>query len=406
MQVPLVVNAVTSKSDQQLSSELMASFAITRRDGLCVCKVSDPLTLKSMIEEWTELARESSTDNSFYEPGFFLAAATHIEEKANWHVFLIWDEHLNQLVGFFPFVLTKGPGGLRKLELWKSSLSFLTTPLIRSGREREVLDRVFDDIQSMKPRIDLLEFPCQLETDRISQELHMLIRERLLATFQYDFFSRAELRPDSDCETYLKQSIGGHHFRGYRRQLRRLNDLGQLEFRSSRSPELSDCWATWFLDLEEKGWKGREGTAMQQHPQQSQFFRELISGSSGVASVEMFGLFLNGEPIALACNLNSAQGAFTYKITFDENYKKFSPGILLQLHIMQQFFEQDRLRWLDSCAVPNHPMINRLWTERRSIEHLLVSTGKPVAELLLGAMPFVRNCKRLLRSRKQTTQSS
>lgn len=404
MQAPSVVNAVTSKSAQQLSSELMAAFVITRRDALCVCNVSDPQALTSIIEEWTDLAREAATDNSFYEPDFFLAATRHLEQHANWHIFLIWDEQLDQLIGFFPCVLTKGPGGLRKLGLWKSSLSFLTTPLIRSGREREVIDRVFDDIQSMQPRVDLLEFPCQLAADRISQELHMLIRDRLLATFQYDFYSRAELRSNSDYETYLKQSIGSHHLRGYRRQLRRLDDLGQIEFRSSRSSELSDCWATWFLDLEAKGWKGREGTAMQQHPQQSQFFRELIAGSARDASVEMFGLFLNGEPIALACNLNSMRGAFTYKITFDESYKKYSPGILLQLHLMQHFFEQDRVHWLDSCAVPNHPMINRLWTERRSIEHLLVSTGKPVAELILGAMPFVRNCKRLLRSRKQTTQ--
>src|SRR5690606_19789050 len=102
--------------------------------------------------------------------------------------------------------------------------------------------------------------------------------------------------------------------------------------------------------------------------------------------------------------LLTEQGGFTYKIAFDETYKKYSPGILLQLHITQRQLEGTAGAWLDSCAVANHPMINRLWKERRSIQHLLISTGGALPNLILGAMPLLRAIKRTLFKHKSKQQ--
>jgi hypothetical protein len=111
----------------------------------------------------------------------------------------------------------------------------------------------------------------------------------------------------------------------------------------------------------------------------------------------MLGLFLNGEPIALKVNLLSGRGSFGFKIAYDEQYARFSPGVQLELENVRVFHEETDLDWMDSCAVANHFMINRLWKHRRTIDHVLISTGGWRGNLAVGALPLVRAIKRTIR---------
>jgi hypothetical protein len=45
--------------------------------------------------------------------------------------------------------------------------------------------------------------------------------------------------------------------------------------------------------------------------------------------------------------------------------------VLIQIENLQ-VLERPDVAWTDSCAVENHPMINSLWTERRSIVRVTV----------------------------------
>ena len=54
---------------------------------------------------------------------------------------------------------------------------------------------------------------------------------------------------------------------------------------------------------------------------------------------------------------------------------------------------------MDSCAVADHPMINRLWTERRAVQSLTLATGRAPGDLLVSLMPLGRWLKRLFRRR-------
>ncbi len=44
----------------------------------------------------------------------------------------------------------------------------------------------------------------------------------------------------------------------------------------------------------------------------------------------MLSLTIDGKPIAMKCNLLSGNGAFAWKITYDEDYARFSPGCILE----------------------------------------------------------------------------
>jgi CelD/BcsL family acetyltransferase involved in cellulose biosynthesis len=394
------IQSVSVKPVTEVNKQLSSTGKSTRLEGAIAYTLTSPETLSSIWNEWSDLANHASESNTFYEPVFFKAATGHLKQEGQWRIIVVQDSESHELLGFFPFLLQKGPCGLHRLSLWKSEMNYLTTPLIRDGCERSVWRIVMEHVKCMSPRIDLVEFPMNVASGRVHQELHSLIRDDLLTTYQYDHFSRAELRIGHNYDQYLKQVIGGHHLRGYRRMRRRLDGFGQIEFRLTTDLGHSNCWTNWFLELEARSWKGDEETAMQQSSEEERFFRELVSQGLKQECLEMVGLFLDGEPIAMAVTLVSSQGKFAYKIAFDENYKKYSPGVLLQLHLTQKFLEEKKDQWIDSCAVPSHPMINRLWSERRSIQHLVVSTGRPLANFVLGSMPLLRTIKRTVQKAK------
>ena len=59
-------------------------------------------------------------------------------------------------------------------------------------------------------------------------------------------------------------------------------------------------------------------------------------------------------------------GGFSFKTAFDEDYARFSPGVLLQQANLD-LLDNRQVEWVDSCAAPGHPMIDSVWRERRAL---------------------------------------
>jgi hypothetical protein len=72
-------------------------------------------------------------------------------------------------------------------------------------------------------------------------------------------------------------------------------------------------------------------------------------------------------------------GAFSFKTAFDERFARFSPGVLLQRENLAVLDRADVL-WSDSCAAADHPMIDHIWRERRSIGRLSIGIGGPARQ--------------------------
>src|SRR3546814_18975004 len=77
----------------------------------------------------------------------------------------------------------------------------------------------------------------------------------------------------------------------------------------------------------------------------------------------MRALYLGERPLAMLINFLCPPGGFSFKTAFDEEYARFSPGVLLQQANLD-LLGDDRIDWVDSCAAPDHPMIESAWRER------------------------------------------
>lgn len=384
------------------------------RDGWAIRVVTDPEQLASDQAAWADLARHAAEVNSFYEPWYFLAAVrSQVASSARWQILVLehTEKSQTQWVGFFPFRVTGSrwsPAG-QKLQLVIHDQSYLSTPLVRRGFVPEVLDQLFHYLRQDSSGPGVMHWPLCAVDGPIYQGLVNVVRRDLLATFVRESYNRALLKPwkgpntDEVCQDYLLQSLGGHHFRDIRRQRRRLNEAGELEFQTLENQAEVPIWTEWFLQLEAAGWKGREGTALASTANTRRFAHEMIQSGFEQGRVEMVGLFQRGEPLALKLNLISETGSFSYKIAYNEEFAKLSPGVQMEVDYVRHFQTTGR-EWIDSCAVADHSMINRIWAERRTIQDLQISIGHWKSDLILSAMPLARSALRTARRVKRAVK--
>ena len=161
-----------------------------------------------------------------------------------------------------------------------------------------------------------------------------------------------------------------------RRQANRLAELGAVHYRRWQAGEAIEPWIDAFLDLEARGWKGRAGSALASHSETQAWFRAIMAGAAEAGRLDMRALDLDDRPLAMLINFLSPPGGFSFKTAFDEDYARFSPGVLLQQANLD-LLGDPAIAWVDSCAAPGHPMIDRVWRERRTLVWVNAALSAP-----------------------------
>jgi len=110
-----------------------------------------------------------------------------------------------------------------------------------------------------------------------------------------------------------------------------------------------------------------------------------MAGAAAHGRLERLTLSLDGQPIAMLINLLTPPGAYSYKTAFDERYARYSPGVLVQRENLD-LLDDAAVRWCDSCAAADHPMIDHIWRERRPVGRLSIAIGGTLRRALFGQL--------------------
>jgi hypothetical protein len=135
------------------------------------------------------------------------------------------------------------------------------------------------------------------------------------------------------------------------------------------------------------------------------FAREAVHRLSEQDLCRVHSLTLDGKVIACLIVFVEAGIAYTWKTAYDEAYAQFSPGTLLMIDVTEQHLDDPNIMATDSCAVPDHPVMSRLWSERKPVGTIVVGLT-PQADRLarqaasqLHLYSETRNMARLIRNR-------
>jgi len=356
------------------------------RADVVLLESADALT--PYLDSLNELAGASTDSNPLFETAALQAAMAHLAPQGAVHVALIWSDPRSDgtrlLLGAFPYRARRFYLGLPVAVwmLWTHIHSFLATPLVRAGHERAAIRRFLSYAdQSGAP---LVRFPLFEAGGAFDTALADVLAERGLPYVETARHERAFLKSELDGEAYLAAHMRKKKRKEYNRLWNRLGEAGSLEFvRHDGGPDFHG-WLAQFLRLERSGWKGKRGTALAERPQERQFFETFAGRTYADGKLHCLDIRLDGKPIAMLASFLAGGGAYSFKIAYDESYAKYSPGALLMMKAVGAFQSDPRIAWVDSCAIPNHPMIDHIWAERRGIREVNVATVHPLSAALIA----------------------
>jgi CelD/BcsL family acetyltransferase involved in cellulose biosynthesis len=215
-----------------------------------------------------------------------------------------------------------------------------------------------------------------------------------------DQWERAALRPTGDFTGWFEGNFDRKRRKEFRRLRARLGEQGRLESAALQPGDDVPPWVNALLDLEAAGWKGKRGTALKQDQALARAFTEAAAALHAEGRLRFWSLKLDGKTIATLFAIVEGDRAWLGKIAYDEAYAKFSPGVLLILDATEAFFAARGITLVDSCAIPGHPMIDRIWRDRIAIADVMVaaaSTGISKFALVTVAEKLRRNTRSMVR---------
>ncbi|HEU0134631.1 MAG TPA: GNAT family N-acetyltransferase [Allosphingosinicella sp.] len=324
----------------------------------------------AFLAEWQDLAGTASEPKCFQEPWFVAAGLEHLTGDRDIRLAEVRD---GGLIGVIPLCVRGDYGRLPAAHVrnWRHHNDFLGTPLVRKGRESDFWRSLLGHLDRSDWAPGFLHINGLLELGPVHRGLVEAASELGRPVPIVKRRIRAALASSLSPEEYLETTVRKKKRKELKRLANRLAELGMPTYRKWSAADDLDPWCDSYLALEAAGWKGRAGSALAACPRTDAFFRKAMSGAAAAGRLQIRSLDLDGRPIAMLINFLTPPGGFSFKIAYDEAYSRFSPGVLLQLDNLD-LLERDDIEWMDSCAAENHPMIDSLWGERRSIVRLSV----------------------------------
>jgi CelD/BcsL family acetyltransferase involved in cellulose biosynthesis len=384
-------------------------------------RVARAADLDRFLADWEDLSAHAAEPNIFYEPWMALPALDAYSGGRRLLFVFVFEERDGEaplLCGFFPLEDRPHYRGvpLPVLRMWSYVHCFLGTPLLREGHERSTLAAFFRWLRQAAPAHALFEMPQCAAEGPVHQALtaHLLESGSRYLTRRW---KRAVFSPRAGSRDYLADALSGKKRKEVRRLERRLADHGPVtvdglgpwiggEAAENGGRTAAGAWAEEFLELEAAGWKGSEGTALSCRPADREFFCRIVTEAHARGRLQALALRVGGRPVALKCNFLAGDGGFAFKIAYDEEYAQLSPGYLLEIETIRRLHAHPEIRWMDSCAVPGHPMAERLWTGRRALQTVLVASDGLVGRLVISAVAVARALAHRLGRRDTETPTS
>ncbi|MCZ6504076.1 MAG: GNAT family N-acetyltransferase [Gammaproteobacteria bacterium] len=146
-------------------------------------------------------------------------------------------------------------------------------------------------------------------------------------------------------------------------------------FATIESPEAVELAVERYGDLEIQGWKRAAGTAVHRTNSQGQFYQEVLRRFAERGKGLVYELYFDDSLIGSQLAIGNDSMLITLKTTYNEAFREYSPGKILDYLILQQEFELGRFSKVEFCTNAG-PELMRWGNRTRSISHLTVYRNK------------------------------
>jgi CelD/BcsL family acetyltransferase involved in cellulose biosynthesis len=346
----------------------------------------DADALRTLVPEWEALAADAAEPNPFYEPWLMLPALEAYGAGEDFRCFAVWQD--GTLSALFPLRLERR---FRRLPVagarsWLHRNMLVGTPLVREKSAGACIDAL------LRSRLaPALEFDWTGAGGAFYGALAEAAADGGFPWMVTDAYVRAVLLRERDPRGRFNSNMKNN----LRRWQSRLAASGRLEPVRLAAGDDIGAWTEQFIRLEASGWKGKAGSAIACREADRHFFTAALAEGHRRGRLLITGLDLDGRPLARHTLLLGGEGAFTFKIAYDEAYASCSPGIVAEVDNVRQFLENPGPRWIDSNTARENTSYGRVWKDRRTVQRIAVG-AHGAGRVAVAMLPLVRLAKRWL----------
>ena len=314
--------------------------------------------------------------NIFFAPRFCVPAMPRLDDRqVRLMVLQDSDDQHSETRFLMPFTVEK-PGfavGPDIVRAWSNHYGPFGMPLIERREASQVVEDLLGTIAM--PSINLpkiIAFPDIAANSPVISLIRAIALSNGLPMAITKPTERPVLNATKDAENYFREGLGSHHRRDVGRLWRKLERQGTLRYDIARSVDDIRAQMEEFLLLENAGWKGRQRTSLAADRYRAAFAREAINSLAEVDKCRIHTITFDDKVVASLIVFVEGGNAWTWKTTFDEEYRGYSPGKLLMVRATETILDDPNIQFADSCAPEGHSMMGHLWQERREITTLVV----------------------------------
>lgn len=336
--------------------------------------------------EWDDLASDLSENNIFAFPQFVLSALPLIAEKEPQLLELRMGGELTALL------ILRSDWGYGKLPVafLRTAIhheQFLGTPLVRKGREDDFARGLLAWIDQAPMQFALLNLAMITADGDIAAALSRRCAAEGRGLLPANAFERAATRPG---EEGAEPQLSASRRKSLRKARKNLDKLGEvLVERLEPSGDL-ESWLSAFLAMENTGWKREEGSAILCCENETQLYQTITRDAFAKGNLNFSRLCVDGKPIAYTLDITAAPLGYCLKSAIDQDYRKYSPGVLMELETLEYYRGQSDCTLLDSCTAPDNTMLNELWPDRKAICDLVIARKGAIYATIFKAVRMLK----------------
>lgn len=369
----------------------------------------DLATMLRHADAWDALAASAISPNPYFSRNFITAHAHSGTIDAARLRFIVPGNEL-QINAVLPLLEKAARFGWARIDsACTSPYMMAATPLVGRDAGGAWAEDMLEAIRLNGNGGAFIMPRLALDTEVAQQMIEALRR----LAWQFDILDRFErpvARIARSYEEYADTSISRNRRRGIKRVRQRLEERGSVRHEvASGGPRLTFAVET-FLALEARGWKGERRTALASRPETTAMLRLMLEHAQEAHAGRSVGdvaggvnlradiLLLDEKPLAISLGFVNCDIGFMWKITLDEAYRKFAPGVILEDSILQSAHENPQLVKLDSATGLGTPL-DSLYGDRDPIGDLVFAPPSLRRfQALLGAEKLRRQLRAGLKS--------
>lgn len=275
------------------------------------------------------------------------APAVTFSRAALWHETLVpgqdvavcsvYDKDL--CIGLYPFYVIKKTA-TRILECHFDYDAIFSTPIVRKGYEERFPELFARELRNSASQWDMMNFYELYSFDPVSGALTTeLFSGCGMGSEETNKETVYTIDMNQPFEEYYRKQMSKNALSNYRAKSNRMKKAGGYETVLLQGREALDSFEE-FVELEDSGWKGEEGTSLKKMPSVLAFYTAFAKELSEQDALLMFQLRFQGQVIAADFGFVSNGVYHEAKRCYSEVHNQYSPSNILTVEKVRILMEE------------------------------------------------------------------